>query len=220
MKLSANYYNYGTKVLIRTEEFKTVEELFNQIYRYDRGRTTEIFYLINNELFLHRQPNELCPEANLDVVQKYTVLENYILKAYSTEQNRERIKLVLNLKERLVDYCQTNLPKVTEQVCFETLLRVNTLDFGYESYSDYTEALDMSTAYSFKISNLDHGKLVTYLIPEEKGIAGARINFRPVDDLVSYSVWLSSPEPQEVDSMILRSYSKIPKEITDQWPQL
>lgn len=218
MKLSAQYYNYDTKALIITEEFKTIKDLFTQIHERDRGHTTEIFYLINNEIILHKEPTNVLLYVNLDVVQKYDIIEDFILKTYSTEKNREKIKLLLNLKKRFVNYCQTNLPDVNKHIRFESLYQIDMLDFGYESYDNYVEETSMS--FSYKISNLDHGKIVVYLIPEDKDMAGARFNFRPIDDLISYSFWLTAPEPSQADTMILKSYSKIPKEITDQWPQL
>lgn len=218
MKLSANYYNYGTKALIKVEEFKTIKELFTQIYERDRDQITEIFYFINNELLLHKEPNSIFLQINLDVVQKYAIIENYIIKTYSTEQNKEKIKLLLNLKERLVTYCQTNLPDVNKHIRFESLSQIDMLDFGYESYVGFPEETGLT--FSYKISNLDHGKIVVYLIPENKDLLGARFNFRPVKDLISYSLWLTAPEPSKVNTIILKSYSKIPKEITDQWPQL
>lgn len=32
--------------------------------------------------------------------------------------------------------------------------------------------------------------------------------------------WLTAPEPSKVNTTILKSYNKISKEITHQWPQL
>ena len=187
MKLTVSHYYTENDILASVMEFETVEEFVKAAVKstetIDQGCTS--VYRVNSDIFLIVSQDDLVIEANLDVVQKYKAITDYFIIAYPKKET----SLLLNMKKNLSVFCNTTFPRYEEKIEMLNLNSFLYLDFGYEMYDN--QELTTEVDIRIQISNLDNTRLFIHQIPPE-GTAKSRINLRPVDDLQSYGLTLSS----------------------------
>lgn len=190
--------------------FQTFEDLFTHAAAFanlEREGDLDYHYVykINEDIFLVLESKFLVMEPNLDVIQKYPEVQEYLKKVYGV--HNPELQLLLNFQDEYESYSKSLCKPLSEGVDIKPLKTFTEFYFDYEDYSVETvfeHPCDIRPA----VSNLDHTRIVFLLDPVDGG--PRRINFRPVSDIRHYRFSISSLTGP---LLIVGSYKTYPQDL-------
>lgn len=199
MQLTVSYYNVSDYSLSNTKKFDDLLKFYKHAFVEEFRSNHHIIYRINDDVLFAASPDDMIYDLNLDTVQKYIELEHLLISFY----DQDDISVLVNLKKNFTSFCGKSLKVLKDGYQYNNIYGLWSVDFGYQEYDDFTANVHTQ----FIASNLDQTRLLIMVNPDYDS-AKARIDFRPISDIVSYTGRLAQKDGSNYVHMC--SYSTVP----------